>query len=419
MENKLRIFVVDPDGVGGLTHYAYQLCNALAGAGADVTLVTATDYELQDFPHNFRVAKLLHLWRRFDVDVDQSSNKWLNRARKVYVKLRRAIRALRLLTAWVTLIRFLLSSKPDVVQFSTINFSFESYFIAFLRRRGFILSQICHEFEGREGKSHLEALLLGAGGNVYSNFSAMFFHAQENRDRFFALYPSIPSERTHIIPHGNSGWLLNFKFQPDDVQRTRQKYGLQDDDRAVLFFGLLAPSKGLGDLIEAFALVREACNARLIIAGYPTKYMDMDALTSRIAELRLTDYVILDTRYLPVAEIGILMSVATVVVYPYRSSTQSGALQAAYTFGKPVIASAVGGLPEAVEDGNNGFLVPAQSPRDLADKLVLLINDPELAEKMGRSAKHLSETRFSWASIAGQILTVYHSLVAGKSAARN
>jgi glycosyltransferase involved in cell wall biosynthesis len=419
MENKLRIFVVDPDGVGGLTHYAYQLCTAMAGEGADVTLVTAMDYELQDFPHNFRVVKLLRLWRRFDVDVEQSSSKLLNRARKVYVKSRRAIRALRLLTAWITLTLFLQRSKPDVVQFSTINFAFESYFIAFLRRRGFILSQICHEFEVREEKNRFEALLLGAKGNVYSNFSAMFFHAQENRNRFFALYPSVARERTHIIPHGNSSWLLNFKFQPEDIRKARQKYGLKDDDRAVLFFGLLAPSKGIGDLVEAFALARATCDAKLIIAGYPTKYMDMRALTNRIAELNLTEHVIFDTRYLPVAEIGILMNVATVVVYPYRSSTQSGALQAAYTFSKPVIASAVGGLPEAVEDGKNGFIVPAQSPRDLADKLVLLINDPELAEKMGRYAKHLSETRFRWVSIAGQILTIYRSLMADKSAARS
>lgn len=414
MKNKIRLFVVESDGGGGLAHYIYQLCTALANEGADVTLVTAADYELRDLPHNFKVVKLLHLWKRFDMDVDQNLGKWVNRLRKLYMKLRRAVRAVRWVLAWTRLTFFLIRSKPDLIQFSKMHFALESYFIGFLRRRGFTLTQVCHEFEEREGQNRLEAYLLGVKGDVYSNFSAMFFHAHENRDRFFSLYSSIPRENAHVIPHGNSGWLLNFKPQPENIKAAREKYGLRDNDRVVLFFGLLAPSKGLDDLIESFSIARTKCDARLLIAGYPTKHIDMEALTARIAELKLTEFVTLDTRYIPVEEIGVLMGLATVVVYPYRSSTQSGALQVAYTFARPVIATAIGGLPEAVEDGKNGFLVSSQSPQDLAEKITLLVNDPTLAKKMGEYARHLSETRFSWDEIAKQVLAVYHQLMAGK-----
>jgi glycosyltransferase involved in cell wall biosynthesis len=105
------------------------------------------------------------------------------------------------------------------------------------------------------------------------------------------------------------------------------------------------------------------------------------------------------------------MRLATVSVYPYRSSTQSGALQVAYTFGRPVVATEVGGLPEAVEHGRSGFLVPACSPPELAEKILTLVNKPELAKIMGEYSRHLSETRFSWTAIARQMTQVYNSLL--------
>jgi glycosyltransferase involved in cell wall biosynthesis len=98
------------------------------------------------------------------------------------------------------------------------------------------------------------------------------------------------------------------------------------------------------------------------------------------------------------------MQMASVVVYPYLNSTQSGSLQVAYSFGRPVIATNVGGLPDAVEDGKSGFLVDPNNPEQLADKILLFINKPELTKSMGAYAKHLSETRFSWKTVAKIIL---------------
>ncbi|MDP1624369.1 MAG: glycosyltransferase family 4 protein [bacterium] len=413
MKNKPRLFVVESDGTGGLLHYTYQLCTALANEGLDVTLITATDYELSNLPHNFQVVKLLHLWRRFDHDAMQlrSTNVWVRRLKKTYLLFRRGIRAIRWMIAWMRLTIFLIRSKPDLIQFSKLAFSFEAFFIGFLRRQGFILSQVCHEFEEREGRSRLESLILGVGGDVYTNFSAIFFHAQENRSRFLSIYSSIPEKNTYVIPHGNSSWLLNFKATPDALPAMKKRYNLNDSDQVVLFFGLLSPSKGLDDLIEAFSLALGSCTAKLLIAGHPTKYIDLEALQMRIAELKIKDSVIFDARYIPLDEIETLMSLATVVVYPYRSSTQSGALQVAYTFGKPVIVTKVGGLPEAVEDGKCGFLIPAQDPPELSDKIVAFVNNPGLAKEMGDYSLHLSQTRFSWQSIASQINRVYDTLI--------
>jgi glycosyltransferase involved in cell wall biosynthesis len=413
MENKLRLVLVEPNGSGGLIHYTYQLCTALAEEGVDVTLVTGKEYELAHLPHNFQVNNILDLWSLFDPQVGQSltASPLQRRWQKIWRTARRGQRALRLVSAWISLTRYVSELQPDIVQFSKINFPFEAIFLAQMRRRGLTLTQICHEFELRESRGGpFASLALRAYADIYKNFSGIFFHARENREKFLSLFPFVQRQRTHIIPHGNSGWLLKYFPQNYDMDGFRQRYGVRAGQPVILFFGLLAPSKGIDDLVEAFALVRKTCDAKLLIAGYPTKHMNMDELSRKIVELGLTEHVSLDLRYIPLEEVGSLMKLAAVAVYPYRSSTQSGALQVAYTFGRPVIATQVGGLPEAVEHGRSGFLVPACSPPELADQILKIVTNPQLAKIMGEYSRHLSETRFGWRSVAKQMVQVYHQL---------
>ncbi|HFQ94548.1 MAG TPA: glycosyltransferase, partial [Anaerolineae bacterium] len=154
---------------------------------------------------------------------------------------------------------------------------------------------------------------------------------------------------------------------------------------------------------------RRQAPARLIVAGYPTKYISLPILRETAVNLGIADSVVFDARYIPIAEVGPLMELATVAVYPYLSSTQSGSLQVAYSFGRPVVATAVGGLPDVVEDGRSGFLVPPANPEALGEALGKIISSPALAQEMGAYARHLSQTRFAWGPIGAQILAVYEA----------
>jgi len=409
----MRLFVVEPLGAGGMIHYAYQMCTALANAGADVTLVTARKYELEPFPHNFRVEKRLDLWTLFDPRSmeDSPQNRLQAFWRKIHWTTRRGLRAMRLVREWVRLTNYLLAQKPDVIQFGKINFPFEAFFLARLRRRGLVLTQICHEFELREQSGLAANLSNRLYASVYSQFSALFFHAESNRARFKTLF-DVPPARLHLIPHGNEGMFLSMIDGSVSADELRQRHKLDPAAPVILFFGILTASKGIPDLLRAFALVhRQQPRARLVIAGYPTKYIDMNELHALTAELGVVEAVIFDGRYIPFDEVGPLMELAAVVVYPYRNSTQSGALQVAYAFGKPVIATNVGGLPEAVDEGRSGQLVPPQDPPALAAAMLKFIENPQLSVEMGAYARRLSETRYSWRPIAAKIMVIYQDLI--------
>ena len=402
----MRVSIVEPDGVGGMAHFAYQLCDALAEGGADVTLITSVDYELGALPHRFRLEPRMRLWAAVEEGRGKTRTFWRRRLHITRRSLRRALRALVLVREWTRLVMHLRRSQPDIVQFGMIHFPFQVVFLAVLRRSGFALAQICHEFEPREElRPRSRRLHLAASRWLYSQFAVIFFMSEATRrdfDRHFGS--SVAMQAT--IPHGNED-IFKLLRTPEPANR----YALRDDAKVILFFGGVRPSKGVPDLIEAFALLPPDPAVRLLVVGYPSKQMEVEPLRRRIAALGLEHRVVLDLRYIEAGEVAGLMERATIVVLPYRTATQSGVAQVAYSFGRPVVATEVGGLAEVVEHEGTGLLVPPQDPRAMAAAIGRLIEDPELCGRLGARAAHLSRTRYGWPAAAKTILQNYGGLL--------
>ena len=112
---------------------------------------------------------------------------------------------------------------------------------------------------------------------------------------------------------------------------------------------------------------------------------------------------------MPNEEVPLYFFAADLVVLPYNEVTQSGILQIAYAFGKPVVATDLGGFREAVEDGKNGYLVPLKDIQGLAEKCVVILTDDKRIKKMGNYSRYLADTKFSWESIANKTINVYET----------
>lgn len=140
-----------------------------------------------------------------------------------------------------------------------------------------------------------------------------------------------------------------------------------DGPLELVFFGLVRPYKGVDVLLRALPAVLRERRVRLTVAG--EFWGSADPYVELVRELGLGDHVELRPGYVPDDELAKLLLDADLAVAPYRSATQSGAVEMAYGAGLPVVASRVGGLTEQVNPGVDGLLVPADDPPALAEAL--------------------------------------------------
>jgi len=150
-----------------------------------------------------------------------------------------------------------------------------------------------------------------------------------------------------------------------DTNSIKKDLGFNQDDKVVLFFGYVRKYKGLLTLIEAMPEVfMKYPNSRLLVVGEfydsPNEYYE------KIKELNLENHVKIINEFVPNEEVGKYFSVSDVVVLPYKSGTQSGVLNIAYGFRKPVVVTKVGSLPDDVEEGKTGVVIEPGNSKELA-----------------------------------------------------
>ncbi len=152
----------------------------------------------------------------------------------------------------------------------------------------------------------------------------------------------------------------------ENIKNLRKQFGFEDDSLVLLFFGYVRKYKGLDILIEAFPkILSHTKNAKLLIVGEfynnPKQYLEL------IKKLKIEDSVTVVNQFVPNEEVAKYYQISDVVILPYRSATQSGILNVAYGFYKPVIVTDVGGLAEFVDEGKTGFVVKTNSPDAISE----------------------------------------------------
>jgi glycosyltransferase involved in cell wall biosynthesis len=224
----------------------------------------------------------------------------------------------------------------------------------------------------------------------YRQAAQVVVHAESLREPA-ASYHGIDPGRICVIPHIAIG-------------STRQGRWEQGDRRTVLFFGRIWPYKGLEHLIRAQPFISERVpDARFVIAGKGEDLARYQAMMPAGAPFTVIDeFVSVDRR-------AQLFAGAAVVVLPYVEASQSGVVPLASAFEKPVVATAVGGLPESVEHGSTGLIVAPSDHLALADAVVRLLREPAFARRLGVAAREKLERECSGAVVAEQTLRVYES----------
>ena len=188
-----------------------------------------------------------------------------------------------------------------------------------------------------------------------------------------------------------------FNFDNLDRHSAREKLGIPDDEDMMLFFGFVREYKGLKHLLNAVRILKEKqYKDRQVPVLYVVGDFDgnREEYLTLIDELKIAEDIKLIDGYVPDKEVEKYFSSADLVVLPYESATQSGIVQIAYGFRKPVIVTDVGGLPEVVEDDVTGMIVPPFDDDALADAICKYFDEG----RKDRYIKGISEReyRFSW-----------------------
>jgi glycosyltransferase involved in cell wall biosynthesis len=201
----------------------------------------------------------------------------------------------------------------------------------------------------------------------------------------------IPEKKLRVVPHIQLGQ----HHGPVDSQ---------DDGRTVLFFGRIWPYKGLDSLILAEPwIAQQIPEVRIVIAGEGEDFAQYRRLMVHPERFLVLNRHISDT------EVAEIFSQASVVVLPYIEASQSGVIPIAYTFARPVVGTTVGGLPEMIEDGVTGLLVPPSNVEKLASAIVTILRDDTQRTRMGRAGRRKIELECAPDVIARQTLDVYQS----------
>jgi glycogen synthase len=276
-------------------------------------------------------------------------------------------------------------------------------------------------------------------GTAYSASSWLERTAYQNADGVVAVSAAmkrdvesiyhVDPERVRIIHNGID--LQQYRPRPDPA--VLAQYGIRADAPFVLFVGRITRQKGIIHLVNAIRHIRGGVQI-VLCAGAPDTpeiAVEMTAAVER-ARAQSEHDVVWIQEMLPKDRVIALYTHAAIFVCPSVYEPFGIINLEAMACETPVVASAVGGIPEVVEHGETGLLVapeaisatdveprnPAQFSRDLATAVNILLDDPALRQSMAERARTRVERQFSWTSIARQTLEFYRELIAVHQARR-
>ncbi len=192
----------------------------------------------------------------------------------------------------------------------------------------------------------------------------IFVHTEQMKRELVQEF-GVQEARVTVIPFGINNAVPSTSLTP---AMARQRLGISDHERTILFFGNIAPYKGLEYLIAAFQqIVVQRDDYRLIIAGRPKNCETYwTAIREGIHEEVQRGRVLLRANFIPDDETEVYFKAADVLVLPYKQIYQSGVLFLGYSFGLPVLAADVGSLKDEIVEGKTGFVFRPEDPIDLA-----------------------------------------------------
>jgi glycosyltransferase involved in cell wall biosynthesis len=294
--------------------------------------------------------------------------------------------------AWARLYKLLRGESIDILHAHMPRASVPGTILGRLARVPVIVS---HEhgwsFRGKPLRRFLDRNVVGRGSDVLLAVS-------EWDRRQIVEVERIPAERIRVLPNG-------IPSVPEEGHDVRGELGVSPEAGLVGAVGRLYPEKGYDDLIRAIALLKQDFGPiRCVIAGHGPEQERLQAL---VHELDVPQEVQLIGRRQDVPDVIRSLDVAVLC------SKHEGSPLAVMEYmagGAPIVATAVGGVPELIEDGVHGLLVRPGDPLELAGAIRRLLDDRALASRLGRAARERQRANFDLDAVVRRLESLYVEL---------
>lgn len=215
---------------------------------------------------------------------------------------------------------------------------------------------------------------------------------------------SYPGPRPIVIPNG----VVVTRPAEEDIESARSGLGIDRSTPLIVHVGNIRPHKGHNNLIDAMAiLIRERPDVKAVSIGGEKHDGDLDRIRNRARELGLSDHL----RFLGRRDDALtFFAAADVVVNPSDVEGLPVSLLEALALARPVVATAVGGVPTIVKDRETGVLVEPGNPAELAEGIELALDSSEAAT-WGESGSRLVAERHGLATMVAEYESIYRDLV--------
>jgi glycosyltransferase involved in cell wall biosynthesis len=380
---------------GGDKPYALGLAEALTAEGVALDFIGSDDHAVPELLSNDRVALR-------NLRGDQRPG--VGRMEKTF----------RVLRYYVRLIRYAATAEPGVFHILWNN-RFQLfdrtllmlYYTALGKRIVFTAHNV--NAGRRDGNDSLSNRLSLAAQYALSDH--IFVHTERMKTELMEGF-KISRSKVTVIPFGINNTVPNTSLTPADA---RTQLGIAEEDKTLLFFGNIAPYKGLHCLVAAFIdLAPEDSRYRLIIAGRPKgSEQHWREIEQAISRSGVADRIIQKIEYVPDEETELYFKAADVLILPYTQIFQSGVLFLGYAFGLPVIAADVGSLRDEIINGQTGFVFKPGDSSDLAATVRRYFESP-LFRDLDRHRpliRKFANERYSWSTVAARTRKVYLQLL--------
>jgi L-malate glycosyltransferase len=301
--------------------------------------------------------------------------------------------------------RLVIDEAPDVIHANSIR----AGLVMAVATMGLDMPVIWHAHDVLPRHPLSIAVRIVAGATSRNHILAV---SQAAADRFGGIIFRLLNWQNPITVIHNAVDLERFQPNSDSRHETRRALGLSEQQRVVGIVGHLTPNKGQLELIEAFAAVtRETSDAVLLVVGEALFNRGADyarSLVRATSSFAITNRV----RFLgPRDDVPTLMQGFDLLVINSCTEAFPLTLLEGLASGTPVLATAVGGIPEMIRHRENGWLVPARDERSLAEAMLTLLGDAHLREQLGSNGRRDAIARFSIEGFSTEIHSLYRRIL--------